>query len=195
MISSKKRRVTAPPGQNGRHFADDIFKCISVNEMFRVLMQFHWRLFLRIQLAIIQHWFRKWLLACSATSHYLNHCWPSSLTHVCGTRGYELIGTFVTNRYLIRIFSYIAADRLHDFLLGVRENSPGMTPFGEVHELILCSHYNGNAGSTTEFKCRIPGRYLVVQIPGSDQRLTLCEVEVFQISKLNNSKSYQAMMI
>ena len=25
-----------PPGQNGRHFADDIFRCISVNEIFYV---------------------------------------------------------------------------------------------------------------------------------------------------------------
>ena len=31
----------------------------------------------------IQHWFR-WY---SAPSHYLNQCWPSSLTHICGTRG------------------------------------------------------------------------------------------------------------
>ena len=27
------------PGQNGHHFADDIFKCIFMNENFRILMK------------------------------------------------------------------------------------------------------------------------------------------------------------
>ena len=34
-----------------------------------------------------QHWFRLWLGAEQATSHDLNQCWTSSLTHICGTRG------------------------------------------------------------------------------------------------------------
>ena len=29
--------------------------------------------------------------ACLAPSHYLNQCWPSSLTHICGTRGSGLM--------------------------------------------------------------------------------------------------------
>ena len=33
---------------------------------------FHWRLFLRVLLSIVYHWFRKWLGAVQATSHYLN---------------------------------------------------------------------------------------------------------------------------
>ena len=49
--------------------------------------EFHWSLFLRVQLTICQHWFRKWPGADLATSHYLNQCWPSSPTHICGTRG------------------------------------------------------------------------------------------------------------
>ena len=32
----------------------------------------HWSLFLRVQLRIFQHWFRSWLGADQATSHYLN---------------------------------------------------------------------------------------------------------------------------
>ena len=28
-----------PPGQNGRHFADDIFRCIFVNEKFCILIK------------------------------------------------------------------------------------------------------------------------------------------------------------
>ena len=35
-------------------------------------LRFHWSLFLRVQLTIIQHWFRWWLGAGQATSHYLN---------------------------------------------------------------------------------------------------------------------------
>ena len=30
---------SSPPGQNGHHFADDIFKCIFVNEKFCILIE------------------------------------------------------------------------------------------------------------------------------------------------------------
>ena len=49
--------------------------------------EFHWSLFLSGQLTITQHWFKKWLGAVQATSHYMNQCWLSLLTHICGTRG------------------------------------------------------------------------------------------------------------
>ena len=38
-------------------------------------LKFHWSLLLRVQLTIFQHWFRWWLGANQATSHYLNHWW------------------------------------------------------------------------------------------------------------------------
>ena len=44
---------TLRPRQNGRHFPDDIFKCIYLNEL-----RFEWSLFLMVQLTISQHWFR-----------------------------------------------------------------------------------------------------------------------------------------
>ena len=50
-------------------------------------LKFHWSLFLRVQLTITQHWFRWWLGAEKATSHYLKQGWPDSLTHICGTMG------------------------------------------------------------------------------------------------------------
>ena len=37
--------------------------------------RFHWKLFLWVQLTIFQHWFRQWLGADQATSHYLNQWW------------------------------------------------------------------------------------------------------------------------
>ena len=47
----------------------------SSKKMFEFRLQFHWSLFLRVQLTIFQHWFRKWLVADQATSHYLTKCW------------------------------------------------------------------------------------------------------------------------
>ena len=47
-----------PPGQNGRLFADVIFRCIFINESFVFLIKFHWSLLLRFQLPKTQHWFR-----------------------------------------------------------------------------------------------------------------------------------------
>ena len=41
-----------------KHFPDDIFKRISWMKMFEFPSQFHWNLFLRVQLTIFQHWFR-----------------------------------------------------------------------------------------------------------------------------------------
>ena len=51
---------SSPSGQNGRHFG-----------------RRHCQL----------HWFRQWLGAEQATSYYLDQWWPSSLTHICVTRG------------------------------------------------------------------------------------------------------------
>ena len=43
--------------------------------MFEFRLKFHWSLFLRFQLTIFQHWFRYWLGAVQATSHYVNQWW------------------------------------------------------------------------------------------------------------------------
>ena len=48
--------------------------------------EFHWSFFVWVQLTISKHWFRWWLGTEQVTSHYLNQCWPSSLTNICGTR-------------------------------------------------------------------------------------------------------------
>ena len=47
---------------------------------------FHWSLFLRFQLTIIQCWFRYWLGTDHATSHYLNQGWRISWC-ICDTKG------------------------------------------------------------------------------------------------------------
>ena len=43
-----------PPGQNGRHFTDDAFVLM---KRFVVWFEFHWRVFLKVQLTTSQHWF------------------------------------------------------------------------------------------------------------------------------------------
>ena len=44
-------------------------------KMFVFRLKFHWSLFPRVQLTIFQQWFRLWLGAVQATSHYLNQWW------------------------------------------------------------------------------------------------------------------------
>ena len=53
-------------------FADDIWKCIFFNEIIAYRFKFHWSLFPMLQLTIYKRWFRWWLGADLATSHYLN---------------------------------------------------------------------------------------------------------------------------
>ena len=49
---------TLRPRQNGRHFADEILKCISWIKMYELWLIFHWSLFRRVISTIFQHWFR-----------------------------------------------------------------------------------------------------------------------------------------
>ena len=44
-------------------------------KMYEFRLKFQWSLFLRFQLIIFTHWFRYWLGAVQATSHYLNQWW------------------------------------------------------------------------------------------------------------------------
>ena len=72
------------PGVNETHWGRDKMDAISQTtfsnaiswmKMFEFRLKFHWSLFLRFQLTIYQHWFRYWLGAVQATSHYLNQWW------------------------------------------------------------------------------------------------------------------------
>ena len=49
---------TLRSSQNGRHFSDDIFKCISWMKTYKFRGRFHLSLFPRVELTILQHWFR-----------------------------------------------------------------------------------------------------------------------------------------
>ena len=56
-------------------FQTKFWNAFSWMEMFELRLKFHLSLFLRVQLTIPQHWFRYWLGAGQAPSHYLNQCW------------------------------------------------------------------------------------------------------------------------
>ena len=64
------------PKQNGPYSPDDISNAFSWMKIIEFRLRFHWSLFLRFQFATVQHWFRKWLGADQATSHYLNPWLP-----------------------------------------------------------------------------------------------------------------------
>ena len=55
--------------------ADDVFKCIFLNENVWILIHTSLTFVLRVQSTLFQHWFRRWLGADQATSHYLNQYW------------------------------------------------------------------------------------------------------------------------
>ena len=65
--------------------ADDNFGCIFLNENERIpirtSLKFVPRSLIHNKLALVQ------VMAWHRTSHYLKQCWPSSLTHIIGTRG------------------------------------------------------------------------------------------------------------
>ena len=97
----------SPPGQSGRHFAGDILKCIFLNEFFCILFEFHWSLFLSVELTTGQHWFMEWFGADQVVSHYLNQCWPSWLTHICGTRGRWAVSKPTVYHALLPVQMYV----------------------------------------------------------------------------------------
>ena len=52
-----------------------LWNAFSWMKMLEFPIKFHWSFFIRVQLTISQHWFRWWLGADQATSHYLNQWW------------------------------------------------------------------------------------------------------------------------
>ena len=85
------------PRQNGCHFADNIFKCIFLNENVWISLEISLKFIHRIQLTIFQHWFRCWqpgdkplsepmmvsllMHICISWPQWVNSLWPSD-THM-----------------------------------------------------------------------------------------------------------------
>ena len=66
------KMLTAKWGQDKMTTLSNTFSWMKMLE-FR--LRFHWSLLSRVQLTVFQHWFRQWLGAGQATSHYLNQWW------------------------------------------------------------------------------------------------------------------------
>ena len=91
--------------QNGCYGADkNAFPWMKITVCW---FKFHWNPFLWRHLTISQHWFRWWLGACSAPSHYLNQYRPSSLTHKC-----VILPQWVTPRYGCLQWLMVGSDTL-----------------------------------------------------------------------------------
>ena len=71
------------PRQDGRHFADIIFKCILLNENICISNKISLKY---VCWGLWQHWFRLWLGTEQATRHYLNQWWAHLQRHVCVTQ-------------------------------------------------------------------------------------------------------------
>ena len=84
---------TLRPRQNGHLFPDDFFsKAFSWMKIYEFQLKFHWSLFV----TICQHWFRWWLGANQATSHYLNQWWLDHW-HIYASLGLNKLNDDITS--------------------------------------------------------------------------------------------------
>ena len=86
-VTWASRLTYFPPDKMDAILADDIFKRILLNENARIPIEislicvFKGSIDNKPALVQVMAWHR------IATSHYLNQCWPDTLTHICGTSG------------------------------------------------------------------------------------------------------------
>ena len=75
---------TLRPRQNGRHVAKDIFKHIFLNEIYCIFILISLKYAPKVRIISMRAFDSDDVFE-QATSHYLNQCWPSLLTHICVT--------------------------------------------------------------------------------------------------------------
>ena len=85
------------------------------------------------------------------------------------------------SRLFCSVHNFIIDFRLHDFTIGLSNQLFQRMTAGSYD---VCTKYVGVVGSgvTVNLTCDTPGmkaRYLFIQIPGQQEILTLCEVEVY----------------
>ena len=71
-------------------------------KMYEFFLKFHWNLFLSVRLTIFQHWFKWWLRAGQATSHYLNQ-WELYYRRMYASRG--LSESIKEQLYICNVFA------------------------------------------------------------------------------------------
>ena len=78
------------------------------------------------------------------------------------------------------LFDTFTDERLHDFHAGLSNNSPNAV-VPALTNYHVCGKYHGavGAGAWATVHCHMmAARYVIVQIPGDKEVLTLCEVQV-----------------
>ena len=75
-------------------------------KMFKFRLKFKWSLFPTVQLTIFQHWFRQWLGAVQATSHYLNQWWLVYRRIYASLGLNELINVFIYAWQRMQIYKH-----------------------------------------------------------------------------------------
>ena len=100
---------SSPPGQNGRHFADNVFRCIFVNEKFFIMIKFSLKFVPKGQIdnntALVE--IMAWRRIGNKPLSEPYQCWPDSLTHISSSRG-----RWVKQRLYVYILGWTAFLRL-----------------------------------------------------------------------------------
>ena len=78
---------SSPPGQNGRHFADDIFNHTFLNENVRISIQISLIFFPKVPINNKSALVKVMAWRETGDKQLPEPMMTSSLTHVCGTRG------------------------------------------------------------------------------------------------------------
>ena len=78
--------ITLRPRQNGCHFADNIFKCIFLNENIRISIKISLKFVPKGSINNIPALFQIIARRDRSTSHYLNQWWTILTTHICVTQ-------------------------------------------------------------------------------------------------------------
>ena len=93
-------------GKMATTFTDDISKHIFLNENIRISIQFALKFVPKAPIDNIP--VLDLDIDLSPKSHYLNQCWPSLLTHICGTRGVDLSSVPLSEPIMTKIWRHAA---------------------------------------------------------------------------------------
>ena len=99
-------------------FQTTLWNGFSWMKMYEFRLTFHWSLFLGVQLTLFQHWFRWWLGADQATSHYLNQWWLDY------RRIYSWLGL---NKWMGKYIAWFDIIAVTSYWVGWRLKSPAST--------------------------------------------------------------------
>ena len=91
-------------------------------------------------------------------------------------------GPYVSDRWSIKDTLFLTAARLHDVMIHVTHY---YSTNSELSTSELCAQVEGpfQLGETRHVHCSqdVVGRYVIISLPGNEEILTLCEVQVYGV--------------